>query len=106
MTLDWREHPDARNEFLDAHERYSAIDHGKLGDEFADAAEAAAELVLQWPDAASPFRGRQREPIVRSWHLGKFPYNLVYVVRGDGIFVLAYAHESRRPGYWTQRLAE
>jgi toxin ParE1/3/4 len=106
VTRDWHEHPEAREEFLDAHKRYSAIEDGRLGDEFADAAEAAAELILQWPDTASPFRGRQLEPIVRTWHLGKFPYNVVYFVRDGDIFVLAYAHESRRPGYWAHRHAD
>lgn len=39
-------------------------------------------------------------------HLGKFPYQLIYVVREGEIFVLAYAHEARRPGYWAHRLAD
>jgi hypothetical protein len=42
--------------------------------------------------------------MIRTWHLGKFPYRLVYAVRGGEILVLAYAHESRRPGYWAHRL--
>ena len=59
MTLDWYEHPEAREEFLNAHERYSLIDDGRLGDEFADAAESAAELILRWPDGPPPYRGRR-----------------------------------------------
>ncbi len=78
MTLDWHEHPEARSEFLDAHERYLAIEGGTLGDEFADIVEAAVELILEWPEAPPPFGGE--------------------------ILVLAYAHESRRPGYWVHRL--
>ena len=31
--------------------RYSAIEDGRIGDEFVDGAEAAADLILQWPDA-------------------------------------------------------
>lgn len=104
MTLDWNEHPEARDEFLDAHDRYLGIDDGRLGDEFADEAEAAAELILQWPDAPPPYRGRQSEPMIRSWHLGKFPYRLVYAIRDSEVFVLAYAHEGRRPDYWAHRL--
>ncbi|MFC5931151.1 hypothetical protein D6T64_13475 [Cryobacterium melibiosiphilum] len=106
MTRDWNEHPAARDEFLDAYERYSAFEDGRLGDEFADAAEAAAEFILRWPDAAAPFRGRRREPMVRTWHLGKFPYNVVYAVREGDIFMLVYAHESRRPAYWVRRLTD
>lgn len=106
MTLDWNEHPEARKEYLDALTRYASIDGSDLGEEFADEADAATNLILQWPDAPSPHRGRRREPIVRTWHLGKFPYNLVYVLRDGKIFVLAYAHEARRPGYWTHRLSD
>ena len=106
MTLDWNEHPEAREEYLDALARYASIDGGDLGEEFADEADAAADLILQWPDAPPPYRGRRREPMIRTWHLGKFPYKFVYAVRDGEIFVLAYAHESRRPGYWTHRLSD
>ncbi len=81
VTRDWNEHPEARGEYFDA----------------------AADLILYRPDAP-PYRGRRREPMVRTWNLGKFPYHLGYAVREGEICVLAYAHESRRPGYWTQRL--
>jgi toxin ParE1/3/4 len=104
VTLDWNEHPEARAEYLDALARYADIEDGDLGEEFADQADAATDLILLWPDAPPPYRGRRREPMVRTWHLGKFPYNLVYAVRDGEIFVLAYAHESRRPGYWLPRL--
>lgn len=106
MTLDWNEHTEARDEYLDALARYASIDGGDLGEEFADEADAAADLILQWPDAPPPYRGRRSEPMIRTWHLGKFPYKVVYAVRDGEIFVLAYAHESRRPGYWTHRLSD
>ena len=81
-----------------------AIEGSRLNDEFTDEAEAAAALVVEWPDAAPPPGGRLRQPAIRTWHLGKFPDNLIYVVRTGEIFVLAYAHEARRPGYWSHRL--
>lgn len=104
MKLDWAEHPEAREEFLDAHDRYLSIDDGRLGDEFADEVEAAGELILEWPDAPPPYQRKRRTPMIRTWHLGKFPYELVYTVRDGQIFVLAYAHEKQRPGYWMPRL--
>ncbi|WP_263310033.1 type II toxin-antitoxin system RelE/ParE family toxin [Brachybacterium atlanticum] len=104
MTLTWRDHPGARAELLEAYDHYADIDDGALGDQFIDAVESAAELILGWPDGAPPYRGVQRAPAVRSWHLGKFPYRLIYIVRAGEVFVLAYAHESRKPGYWTERL--
>lgn len=106
MKLNWHEHPEAREEFLAVHGRYLEIEDGRLGDEFTDVAEAAAELILLWPDAPPPYRGRRPDPMIRTWHLGKFPYDLVYAIREGEIFVLAYAHESRRPGYWMHRLSD
>jgi hypothetical protein len=60
VTLDWQDHPEARAEFLDAHERYLAIDGGALADEFADVVEAAAERILEWPEAPPPYGGLRR----------------------------------------------
>ncbi|MDN5900180.1 MAG: hypothetical protein L0H74_08940 [Brachybacterium sp.] len=104
MTLDWREHPEASAEYLDAVIKYADVEDGSLGDEFADAADAASALISQWPDSPPPYLGRRRDPMIRSWNLGKFPYRLIYAVRAGEIFVLAYAHEAREPGYWSDRL--
>lgn len=104
MTLDWHEHPEASAEYLDAVIKYADIEGGRLGDEFADAADAASALIAQWPDSPPPYRGRRCDPMIRSWSLGKFPYRLIYAVRAGEIFVLAYAHEAREPGYWSGRL--
>lgn len=61
VHLDWNDHPEARQEFLDAHKLYLGIDDGSPGDESADEAEAAAELT-SWPEAPSQCRGRLRRP--------------------------------------------
>ena len=34
----------------------------------------------------------------------RYPFTLVYLLRGDGIEVVAVAHGRRRPGYWRSRL--
>ncbi len=38
------------------------------------------------------------------WKLIGFPYNIVYVIRGDVVFIIAIAHHRRQPGYWRTRL--
>jgi hypothetical protein len=35
--------------------------------------------------------------------LGRFSFTLPYQIVGDEIVVLALAHTSRRPGYWSRR---
>jgi plasmid stabilization system protein ParE len=36
--------------------------------------------------------------------LKKFPYVLVYRVKGGATDIVAFAHTKRRPGYWRNRL--
>jgi hypothetical protein len=35
--------------------------------------------------------------------LDRFPFTLVYQINANEIVVLALAHMSRRPGYWSRR---
>ncbi|WP_244951276.1 hypothetical protein [Ruania zhangjianzhongii] len=56
MTLDWNEHPEARQKYLDALAKYEGI--GALGEEFADTAAAASDLILQ--SATLPWPGDPR----------------------------------------------
>jgi hypothetical protein len=48
----------------------------------------------------------QGHPEIRRAPLERFPYRLIYAVGEDELFVLAIAHERRRPGYWGDRLAD
>ena len=41
---------------------------------------------------------------VRTFRLRTFRYNVVYVIDGDEIVIVAVAHHRRRPGYWRGRL--
>ena len=33
-----------------------------------------------------------------------YPYSLIFAIEPDRIYVLAFAHHKRRPGYWKSRL--
>jgi hypothetical protein len=35
-----------------------------------------------------------------------YPYTIVYEVQGEDVWVIAYAHHKRRPGYWRDRLKQ
>lgn len=41
---------------------------------------------------------------IRRRKVGVFPYRVVYFVRDDELLIVAFAHQSRRPGYWKQRI--
>ena len=40
----------------------------------------------------------------RSAVLSRFPFNIIYSIEPRYILVIAVAHQSRRPGYWRDRV--
>lgn len=91
-------HSEARAEFLHAVSFYNARVPG-LGLRFIAEIERCQKVLLETPLAGHPY-GRR----LRKFRVGdKFPYSIVYTVVADVLFVLAYAHGSRRPGYWRTR---
>ena len=41
----------------------------------------------------------------RKCNLHKFPYAIIYRVRGDTVTIVAFMHLHRKPGYWRGRLS-
>ncbi len=70
-----------------------------LGDLFLAEVKSATQNIEQYPEIA---------PIinlgVRAKLLVRFPYSLMYVIDEKELFIVAVAHQSRRPGYWADRL--
>jgi plasmid stabilization system protein ParE len=62
--------------------------------EIDHAIRSISEAPLRWPQAR---RGERR------FVLDRFPYTVLYRVKGDHAFITAVAHQSRRPGYWRHR---
>ncbi|MDR2373959.1 MAG: type II toxin-antitoxin system RelE/ParE family toxin [Bifidobacteriaceae bacterium] len=99
----WREHPAAREEYLEALVWYERQDPG-LGERLAEDLDSGVDFIRKWPDAAPIYRGRRRVPLIRRKGVEVFPYGIVYFVRDGEVIIIAYAHERRRPGYWRTRL--
>jgi hypothetical protein len=91
-------HSEAREEFLQAVSFYDEQVPG-LGLRFITEIERCQKALLETPLMGQPFGKRLRKFTVGD----RFPYSIVYAVLGNVIFVLAYAHGSRRPGYWRAR---
>jgi plasmid stabilization system protein ParE len=89
--------PDARREYFDAIRYYS--DHAGPGvaAAFISEFERVLAAVRENPAAGAPFRGCRR------FLFRRFPYSLVYEPEPRSVHVLALAHQSRRPGYWSRR---
>lgn len=88
----------AREEFLAEVEYYNKAQAG-LGARFAEAIEKAAALALVFPDVGSPSSSGTRRVVVKD-----FPFSLLYNSSPGGIVIFAVAHQSRRPGYWRERV--
>jgi len=103
VTRILRIHPDARTELRQAAQWYNKRSPGK-GSQLVMLARNSHKDVAKTPDAWAVFPDWEGEPSVRSRHLPVFPYRLVYYADEKYLNVIAYAHESREPGYWRSRV--
>ena len=91
-------HPDARLELREAADFYD-LERPGLGSEFLDEVERAIERIVQHPESSPMVLGKVRKCMVP-----RFPYSVVYSLRDGVIRVSAFAHSSRRPFYWRERV--
>ena len=89
--------PHARRELEDATAYYLTI-NPSLGDYFANEAERVISMILRLPEAFPSVA-----PSVRRCRMKRFPYGVVYRIKGNCIEIIAVMHLSRRPLYWTER---
>lgn len=98
-----RIHPQAADEAEQAVAWYENERSG-LGGEFASAIDAALDL-MEWSEIPSvPAAGQAGKLGVRRLILKRFPYDVVFIASAHDIWVIAFAHHSRRPAFWTSRL--
>ena len=71
-----------------------------LGAELEDDLDRVFMTILRFPEAAPQWTNR---PDRRVAVLDRFPFTIPYQIKGDEIVILAVAHTSRRPGYWSRR---
>jgi toxin ParE1/3/4 len=88
---------EAEEELLESALFYDSRVKG-LGESFTSEVQRAVEMVRAHPDLGSPLGTKVRRVLVR-----RFPYSVIYRHEADRIFILAVAHQRRRPGYWRHR---
>ena len=88
----------AREELLLAARHYEEEKEG-LGNKFLAAVQVLVERLLDYPESG-PIIFRD----VRRAGVRRFRYDIVYRIRPDALIVVAVAHQSRKPGYWKNRL--
>jgi plasmid stabilization system protein ParE len=95
-----RFHPAAAQDVESTYECYAARD-ASAADGFREELRQAVDAVTANPHAWPRYGSR-----VRHYVFPRYPFSLVYLVRGDDIQVVAVAHGRRRPGYWRSRLQD
>ncbi|MBK6530605.1 MAG: type II toxin-antitoxin system RelE/ParE family toxin [Deltaproteobacteria bacterium] len=95
-------HEEADEELAAAAEWYEQEREG-LGDDLLAEADRVLNAIAATP-TTWPFVAGSR--IVRSFLFTRFPYVAYFVVQSDKLFVMAFGHSSRRPGYWRGRLKQ
>jgi toxin ParE1/3/4 len=93
-----RFHPDVSIDVKGAYEWYEERSHG-LGGRFISQLEHSYEAISHFPQMWSPF-----EYGFHRYVLPHFPFSVIYKETHDTIFILAVMHNSRKPGYWKDRL--
>jgi plasmid stabilization system protein ParE len=90
-------HDDAERELHEAVDFFEAA-RPYYGTLFFEAYDQAIERLLRFPRAGRVIRGSLRRRVIPKWK-----YSIVYSIEPYGIYVVAVAHQSRRPGYWRNR---
>lgn len=91
-------HPEAADEFRDAF-RWYASQSSQAVRLFAEASALTLEHIASRPRTFGSIGFGLRSALVR-----RFPYHVIFRIETDHCFIFAFAHTSRRPGYWVDRL--
>ena len=84
--------------------RYYEQQREHLGVEFLDAVDATIEQILELPRAGPLLPGMPSDLLVRRRPVTRFPYHVVYLENPSYVWILAVAHDRRKPHYWKDRL--
>jgi hypothetical protein len=86
-----------------AHEFHRAIQYYEekspgLGGELLSDVERLENLLSSNPELGSPGKSGTRRLLLR-----RFPFLLVYILVDREPLIVAFAHQRREPGYWSDR---
>ena len=90
-------HPEAELELEGAAQWYEQKQPG-LGKDFIDQFELTLRRIVTEPQRWRTIRGENRK---LNFH--RFPYAIVYRVRGQTLYIIAVMHLHRLPFYWRNR---
>jgi plasmid stabilization system protein ParE len=92
-------HELAEKELINSRDYYDNLIFG-LGKKFILEVEHVIERIKNNPSAFPQYFEKFRKALLR-----KFPYSIIYKDDGLKIFILAIAHQKRRPKYFVRRIS-
>jgi toxin ParE1/3/4 len=95
---------EATQELIEAAAWYELEVHG-LGDQLIDTFEQATTRLSEPNPTLVPVVGVAAKLGAKRLILQRFPFSVVTIANSQTITVVAFAHHSRRPGYWRGRIA-
>ncbi len=103
MSLSLSFHVEAMSDLVESAQWYESERVG-LGVELRAAARTAVSEIEDWPHLAPVFPGWNEEPVIRMKAVKRFPYHVLYYRTATEVRIVAFAHDSRSPGYWRHRI--
>ncbi len=91
-------HPDIALEVKSSYDWYQRQAEG-LGEDYLSELESSYQAIRELPDTWPNF-----ENGFKRFLLSKFPFSVIYRANEKTVFVVAVMHNSRKPGYWKERL--
>ena len=90
-------HPEAQAELISAINYYEGQNIG-LGNIFLTEIENSIKKIEK-----NPTYWKVLAKEVRRYQVPRFPYSIFYIYLSDLIYIVAIAHNKRRPNYWKER---
>lgn len=91
-------HPEADREFTEHALFYERHESG-LGRRFIDEVERGVNFLVSQPRIGAELGSK-----LRYFVLDDFPFSLIYSIGPERIWIVAVAHQKRRPRYWQERV--
>lgn len=90
--------PEADRELTESAIFYAREAGSDVGFAFILEYERSVALLCAHPHLGAPWKSDRRR-----FPLRKFPFSIIYYVRGEELRVIAIAHHRRKPAYWSGR---
>jgi plasmid stabilization system protein ParE len=88
---------EAREEVVEAFEWYLERSQA-AAESFLSEVDHSLALIAETPEVWPEFESGTRRYLLR-----RYPFALIYRSRGGLIEIVAFAHQRRKPGYWSNR---